>query len=54
MFGLADKGDGLNLVNLDYHHSVSEGHPNLVMKFVYLRDLDDVGVFNIIGVHGGT
>ena len=41
------------MVNLDYHQSVAECHPNLVIKFVYLKDLDDVDPFNINGVYGG-
>ena len=53
MFGLNYTGSGLSLVNLDYHQSVSERKPNLVLKFVYLEDLDDVDSFNINGVDGG-
>ena len=50
---LSDIGAWLNLVNLDYHQSVSERHPNLVLKFAYLKDLEDVGPLNISGVEGG-
>ena len=46
MFGLADTGDGLNLENMDYHQSVAERHTNLVLKFAYLKDLDNVDPFN--------
>ena len=51
--GLANTGAGLNLVNLDYHQSVTERHPNLVLKFAYLKDLDGVDPFNISGVDRG-
>ena len=50
MSGLADTGSGLNLVNIEYHKSVSERNPNLMMKFAYLKDLYDVDTFNIIVV----
>ena len=50
---LDDTGDGLNLVNIEYHQSVAERHPNLVFKFAYLKDLDDVDSFNISGVDKG-
>ena len=53
MSGLANIGAGLNLGNLEYHQSVVERHSNLVLKFVYLRDLEDVDPFNISGVDGG-
>ena len=52
MYGLADTGAGSNLGNIEYHQSVSERHPNLVFKFAYLKDLEDVYSFNIIGVDG--
>ena len=50
---LADTGDGLNLVNLEYYQSVAERHPNLMLKFAYLKGLDDVDPFNISGVDSG-
>ena len=50
---LDDTGAGLDLVNLQYHQSVIERHSNLVLKFSYLKDLEDVDTFNIIGVDGG-
>ena len=53
MSGLTDTGAGLNLGNIEYHHSVSDHHPNLVMEFVYLKDLDDMDPFNISGLYGG-
>ena len=53
MSGLANKGAGLNLVNLEYHQSVAECQPNLVLKFEYLKDLEDVEPFNISGLDGG-
>ena len=53
MSGLADTGAWLNLENLKYHQSVAELHPNLVLKFSYLKDIDDVDSFNINGVYGG-
>ena len=53
MYGLDNTGAGYNLVNLEYHQSVAERHPNLVLKFVYLKDMEDVDPFNISGVYGG-
>ena len=50
---LANTGAGLNLVNLEYHQSNTQQHPNLVFKFVYLKDLDGIDQFNISGVDGG-
>ena len=50
MSGLANKVSGLNLINLEYHQSVLERHPNLVLKFDHLKDLDDVDPLNIGGV----
>ena len=47
MFGLYYTGALLNLGNMDYHQSVSEIHPYLVLKFAYLKDLNYVGPFNI-------
>ena len=40
----------MDLVNLDFHQSVEECHPNLVLKFSYLDYLDDVDPINIRGV----
>ena len=53
MSGLDDTRSGLNLVNIEYHQSVAERHPNFVFKFAYLKDLDDVDSFNISGVDKG-
>ena len=53
MYELADIGSRLNLVHLKYHQSVAEHHPNLVLKFVYMKDLENVGPFNIRGVYRG-
>ena len=53
MFGLSYTEAGLNEVNLDYYKSVAERHPNLVVKFPHLKDLDDVDTFNISGVDIG-
>ena len=53
MSGLADTGAWLNLENLKYHQSVAECHPKLVLKFAYLKDLDDVYPLNISVVDGG-
>ena len=53
MSGLSDIGSGLNLGNIEYHQSVAEQHPNLVLEFAYLKDLDDVDKFNIRGLYGG-
>ena len=41
------------MVNLEYHQSVSERHHNLVLEFVYLKDLEDVDSFNISVVDRG-
>ena len=53
MSGLDDIGSGLKLVNIEYHQSVAERHPHLVLTFVYLKGLDDVDSFNISGVDRG-
>ena len=53
MFGLVYKGAELDMGNLDYHQSVADRHPNLVLKFVHLNDLDNVDPFNISEVDGG-
>ena len=52
MSGLADIGDGLNLRNMEYHQSAAERNPNLVLTFAYLKDMDDVDLFNISGIYG--
>ena len=36
-----------------YHQLVAELHTNLVLKPVYLKDLDDVDTLNISEVGGG-
>ena len=46
-------GDGFKLVSLEYHQSVAELHPDLVLKFVYLKDMEDLDLFNISGLYGG-
>ena len=53
MSDLAYIGAGLNLVNLKYHKSVSERYPNLVLQFVYLKDMVGVDPFSISGVDKG-
>ena len=53
MFGLVDTGSGSNLVNMDYHQSVVDHYPNLVMKLAYLNHKDNVEPFNISGVDRG-
>ena len=50
MSGLDETGAGLTLLNMEYHQSVTDQHPNLVLKFAYLKDMDDVGPFDISGV----
>ena len=50
MFVLSDTGSGLDLGNLEDHQSVTERHPNLVFKFVYLYNVDP---FDISGIDGG-
>ena len=52
MFGLAYAGARLSFVNLDHHQSVTDCHPNLVLKFAYLKDMGDVDPFNITVVDG--
>ena len=53
MSSLSDIGSGLNLGNLEYHQSVPERYPNLVLKFVYVKDLEYVDPFNVSGVDRG-
>ena len=38
---------------MNYHLSVVERHPNLVLKFAYLKDMDGVDILNISVVDGG-
>ena len=38
---------------MDYHQSVAERHPNLVLQFSYLKNLGDVDPLNIGGVDRG-
>ena len=52
MFGLDDTRSRLNFVNLDYNQSVAERHPNFLLKYTYLEDLDNADTFNIRGVDG--
>ena len=52
MYGVCDVGAGLNLGNIERHQSVAERHPNLVLQFVYLKDLDDMDPFNISIIEG--
>ena len=47
MSGLVDTRSRLDLVNLEYHQSVAEHHPNLVMKFSFFKDMDDVYPFHV-------
>ena len=47
MFGWADTGDGFNLINMDFHQSFAEIQPNLVFKFSYLKETEDLYSFNI-------
>ena len=53
MFGLDNIGSVFNLGNMYYHQLVADLHPNLVSKFAYLKDLDDVYPFNINKVDKG-
>ena len=53
MFGLVDTGAGLGLGNLEYHQSVAERHPNLELKFAYLKDMEEVYPFNTSGLEKG-
>ena len=50
MSGLDDTGSGLSYVNLEYHQSVAERHPNLVLEFLYLKNMEDVDSLNIRAV----
>ena len=43
----------MNLVNIDKHQLVAERHPNLVLKFSYLKNLEDTDSFNMRGVYRG-
>ena len=54
MFVLDNTGAGLNFINLDYYQSVAERHPNLVMEFTYLENMDEVDTLDISGVGGGN
>ena len=53
MSSLANTEAGLNLGNIYYHQSFWERHPNLVLKFSYLKDLDVMDPLNISLVDGG-
>ena len=53
MSGLDNKGAGSNLRNLEYHQSVADCHPNLVLKFEYLKYLDDMDPLNISELEEG-
>ena len=53
IYGLANTGDGFNLGNLEYRQSVAENHPNVLLKFAYMKDLDNMEPFNIRRVDGG-
>ena len=53
MSSLADIGAGLNLGNIEYHQSIAERHSNLMLKFSYLKGLEDLDTFNISEVYGG-
>ena len=53
MSRLTDTGASLNLGNLEYHKSVAERQPNLVLKFAYMKDMDDVDPLNTSGVNRG-
>ena len=47
MSDLAGTGTEYNLGNVEYYQSFAEHYPNLVLKFGYFKDLDDVVTFNI-------
>ena len=49
MSGLIDTLAGLNLGNIENHQAVADFHPNLVLKFEYLKDLHNVDPLNISG-----
>ena len=38
---------GSHLGNMEYHQSVAERHLNLVLKFAYLDDMEDLYQFDI-------
>ena len=46
MFGLDDTGDGINLGNIYYHQSVTERHPNLVLKYSYLKNILNISILD--------
>ena len=50
---MADTGYELNMENMEDHKLVEERHYNLVVKFSYLRYLDDVDLFNTSGADEG-
>ena len=50
---LSDTGARLNYGNIKYHQSVPERQLNLVLKFEYLKDIEDVDPLNTCGVDGG-
>ena len=52
IYGLGNTGARLNLGNLEYHQLVAKRHPNLVLKFAYLKDIGGVDPFNISVVDG--
>ena len=57
MYGLADKGAGSNLINIEYQQSVAERQSTLVLKFAYVKDLNHMYPFNVSKVEfpkGGT
>ena len=38
---------------MDYHQSVAERQPNLVLKLAYLKDMDNLDPLDISWVYGG-
>ena len=53
MFSLVGTEARLNMVNMYYHQSVADYNPNLVLEFVYLKDLDEEDSFRISVVDRG-
>ena len=43
----------MNLSNIEYHQSFEDRHTNLVLKFAYLKDLENMDPFSKSGVDRG-
>ena len=52
IFGMEGTGAYLNMENMEYHQSVAKRHHNLVLKFLCLKDFDDLDSWTISEVDG--